>query len=76
MIMQNICEFIEFDKQNENEIQISAFVYETKAEMNQRANSLYRINLAVSGSATIRISDKEFEVKKGDVYMIRAARRC
>lgn len=69
--MENICKFVPVSSNNDV-IHTINFVYEKENPGNilPVTNSVYRVNLVVSGSAAVTQSNIRKNVKKGDIYFI------
>lgn len=69
--MKNICKFMSASN-NSDAIYTINFVYEKEKPTNisPMTNSVYRVNLVMSGSAVITQANIRKNVKKGDVYFI------
>ena len=69
--MENICKFVPVSSNNDV-IHTINFVYEKENPGNilPVTNSVYRVNLVVSGSAVVTQSNIRKNVKKGDIYFI------
>ena len=66
---ESICKFMPAKKEEAN-VKVVRFVYETECETLSQpfVSPIYVMGIVTSGTATLRVGEKTFDLKRGDIY--------